>query len=79
MTQFDGNLTDVPATGSPSSNVYTVLALIATILLAVGVAFVALKNIELTGEGIPRTESSPAIEGGGNNPFFILERPDSAN
>lgn len=51
----------------PRPNVYSVLAIIATLVLAVGVGYLWTKNLELT--------RVPASEGGqhtGMNPFYIM-------
>lgn len=51
-----------------SSNVYTVLALIATLALAFGTIFVAMRNIELTRDVQPNN---------GSNPWYV--HPQSAD
>lgn len=78
MTEFDSNLASVPPSSKPSSNVYTVLALVAVILLAAGVTMMAMKNIELAGEGMTVTGADgrqvQLTPDGGNNPLFIIPR-----
>ncbi len=54
MSQFSNN----PAprhTGAPGSNVYTVLAVIAALVLLAGCIFVAVKSADVTGQGNPFT------------------------
>lgn len=54
--------------GKTGPNVYSVLAIIATVVLAVGVGYLWTQNLEMT--------QIPASEGGQNtgmNPFYVIE------
>lgn len=64
MTQMSSG-TSIRAKAKP--NVYSVLAIVATVVLAVGVGYLWKTNLELT--------QVPAAQGGQNtgmNPFFVI-------
>jgi len=49
-------------------NVYTVLVLVATLVLGGGAGYLVMKNLELT--RTPESEGGQGEEG--NNPFFVI-------
>jgi len=54
--------------GKAGPNVYSVLAIVATLVLAVGVGYLWMQNLEMT--------QTPASEGGQNtgmNPFHVID------
>ena len=71
MSQLDTGMATVQTT-KRTSNIYTVLMLVAVVVLGVGVGVVAWKNLEMTREGLPAAGSRAALPDGGNNPFFLL-------
>jgi hypothetical protein len=54
----------------PTPNVYTVLAVIATLVLAVGVIYVGMSNVEQT-----HGEFAGAQPDTGSNPFHLIAKP----
>lgn len=63
MTQFGA----APPPPKARSNVYTVLAVIATLALGAACVYVGMKNVEMTGPDQPgATAAQP-----GKNPFYI--------
>ncbi len=67
MSQIDTGTTVRSA--RPTPNVYTVLAIVATIALAVGVGYLWMNNVEQTQfQRIGQIEG----QGSGMNPFFII-------
>lgn len=56
--------------GKAYPNVYTVLVLVATLVLGAGVGYLAMKNLEMT--QIPESQGGQGEQG--NNPFFVIEQ-----
>jgi hypothetical protein len=56
----------------PQPNVYSVLAIIATLVLGAGVGYVWHKNLEQT-----KGEFENAQAADGSNPFYIIDPPKS--
>ena len=46
-------MSDQPASDGPESNIYTVLLILATVLVAAATAFLALRNQQLFGSWLP--------------------------
>lgn len=67
MSQLDSGKTIRRA--RPTPNVYTVLVVIATLMLLGSAAFMYAKNIELT-QG-----NFPGAQGKQSNPFYIIAKP----
>ncbi len=68
MTQMDSG---TPGRVRPSANVYTALAIIATLALGVGAGYLAVANVQQT-----QFDQIGELEGQGNgsNPIFLIKR-----
>jgi NAD/NADP transhydrogenase beta subunit len=56
--------------GKPTPNVYTVLVIVATLVLGGGVGYLAMKNLQIT--QIPESQGGQGSDG--SNPLFIIEQ-----
>lgn len=54
----------------PTPNVYTVLVIVATLVLGGGVGYLAMKNLQIT--RIPASEGGQGADG--SNPLFIIDQ-----